>query len=135
MSRTSTEDRIEHVTTQVARQLAPLLGMAQSTTELTLVAQLVPKIRPMVAQMLHQANGPDSEPINDTIAMRATNAILPALIAGVLPSATTLGAVTRMLGQLPTLLAEVNAHFAQVPVIDKQDGPIVHDDGAPAVHE
>lgn len=129
--------RLDSATLSITSHLAPLLGAAGSLDEAEKVAALVPKIRPMVEQLLLQIEAASrAEQQQVSIETRAVYTILSALMPYVVPDAAVSGTLTALFGALPNLVQQVQQHFTpDLPIVDRQDGPIVHDDGAPAVHE
>lgn len=129
--------RLDSATLNITRQLAPLLGMAASSDEAEKVAALVPKIRPMVEQLLKQLESAEKDAQRlPNVETRAVYTVLSALLPAIVPDATISGSLAELFAALPDLVQQLKQHFTpDLPIVDRQDGPIVHDDGAPAVHE
>lgn len=121
--------RLDAATLNITRQLAPLLGMAGSADEAEQIATLVPKIRPLVEQLLNQLEAAGREIQHaPNIETRAVHTVLSALLPVVVPDAAASGALTALFAALPGLVQQVQQHFTpDLPIVDRQDGPIVHD--------
>ncbi len=126
--------KAELITTQVIRNLAPHLGAAGSAAEGEALATLVPKVKPMVTDLLTKLDKAAAPVSSDSTAQaeRVVASVLGSLVPALVPGAATAGAIAALLAELPTVVDAIRAHFKPEEVIDDQAGAIVRDSGGKA---
>lgn len=127
----------EALSAAIVRQLAPHLGSASSTDEAAQIAAFVPRVKPLVYDLLVKldaaskaatANGSDGQK-----AARVTASVIGALIPSLVPSAAAAGVLSELLSLIPEIAGAVQKAYAPEPVRDVTAAGIVHDTREKAV--